>query len=198
MNTVTTTSDAEQIQTEWRTLAIAGGLIAIAGLLALVAPFATGIALTYVLGALLVVGGIIHAGHAFTVGDWTGRFWQLALAVVSVIAGIILLVNPMVGLVSLTLLVIAYLVVDGAAELWMSIRMSGESGRGWIAASGVVSLVLAAFLWAGFPVDATWLIGAVVGVALLMTGFSMIAVAYSGRRIDEDDVTPPAAEPRRA
>ncbi|OVE85692.1 HdeD family acid-resistance protein [Natronolimnobius baerhuensis] len=198
MDTVPTTTETGEIQNGWRTLALAGGLIALAGVLALVVPFATGIALTYILGAALVVGGLIHAGHVFTVGDWTGRLWQLALAAISVAAGVILLANPVIGLVSLTILVIAYLIVDGATELWMSLRMAGESGRGWIAASGAVSLVLAAFLWSGFPVDATWLIGAVVGVALVMTGISMVAVAYSGRDMDEDDVTPPAAEPRRA
>jgi uncharacterized membrane protein HdeD (DUF308 family) len=119
------------------------------------------------------------------------------LSVVSVVAGILLLLNPVFGLLALTILVIAYLFVDGIAELVMSARMSDEPGRGWIAASGVTSLVLAGLLWIGFPADALWTIGLLVGISLLMTGLSMVAVAYGGRRL-EDDVTPPATEPRGA
>jgi uncharacterized membrane protein HdeD (DUF308 family) len=165
---------------------MAGGVIALLGFLAIALPFATGVAITYVVGALLVVGGIVHGSHVFTARGWTGTLWQVALSVVSVVAGIALLVNPMLGLVSLTLLVIAYLVVDGVSELGMSFRMGSESGRGWIAASGALSLVLAVFLWAGFPADAAWVAGFVVGVSLLVTGLSMIAVAYGGRHPEAD------------
>jgi uncharacterized membrane protein HdeD (DUF308 family) len=197
MSTTTTEPGTYSLQKGWRTLALAGGVVVLLGLLAILLPFATGIAVTYLLGALLVVGGVVHAGHAFTARGWRGSLWQLALAIVSVGAGLLLLVNPVVGLLSLTLLAIAYLVVDGIAELGMSLRMVDEPGRAWIAASGVLSFVLAGLLWAGFPGSAAWVIGLLVGISLLTTGLSMVAVAYGGRRL-EDDVTPPTTEPRGA
>ena len=180
---------------EWRSLALTGGIIAAIGVLAIVLPYATGIALTYVIGALLILGGLAHAGHAYAAHSWKGSVWQASLAVVSILAGILFLANPVVGLLSLTVLVIAFLFVDGMVELGTSLRMAGETGRGWIAASGVLSLVLAIFLWSGFPVDAVWVVGLVIGVSLLTTGLSMVAVAFGGRRAGED-VTQPAAEPR--
>ncbi|MDG5817518.1 HdeD family acid-resistance protein [Natronococcus sp. A-GB7] len=197
MSTPTTEPGTYSLHKGWRTLAIAGGVVALLGLLAILLPLATGIAIAFLVGALLVVGGIVHAGHAFTARGWRGSLWQLALAVVSVGAGLLLLVNPVVGLLSLTILVVAYLLVDGIAELGMSLRMSEEPGRAWIAASGVLSLVLAGLLWAGFPGTAAWAIGLLVGISLLTTGLSMVAVAYGGRRL-EDDVAPPATEPRGA
>ncbi|WP_394741369.1 HdeD family acid-resistance protein [Natronococcus roseus] len=197
MSTPTTEPGTYSLQKGWRTLAIAGGVVALLGLLAILLPFATGLAITFVVGALLVVGGIVHAGHAFTARGWRGSLWQLALAAVSIGAGLLLLVNPILGLLSLTMLVVAYLLVDGLAELGVSLRMAGEPGRAWIAASGVLSLVLAGLLWAGFPATAAWVIGLLVGISLLTTGVSMAAVAYSGRRL-EDDVAPPASEPRGA
>ncbi|WP_290811212.1 DUF308 domain-containing protein [Halovivax sp.] len=196
MSTVTTETGTITQHHGWRTLALAGGAVAVAGLLAIALPFATGVAITYLIGALLVLGGLVHAGHAFTVRGWKRSIWQGTLAVVSIVAGVVLLTNPIVGLLSLTLLVIAYLLVDGIAELWLSLRMGSESGRGWIAASGVVSLVLAGILWAGFPVDALWLVGVVVGASLLATGLSMIAVANVGRHAG--DVATPGAEARGA
>ena len=196
MSTVTTETGTITQHDGWRTLALAGGAVVVLGALAIALPFATGVAITYVIGALLVLGGLVHAGHAFTGRGWKRSLWQGTLAAVSIVAGVVLLTNPIVGLVSLTLLVIAYLLVDGIAELWLSLRMGSESGRGWIAASGVVSLVLAGILWAGFPVDALWVVGVVVGASLLATGLSMIAVANVGRQAD--DVASPGAEPRGA
>lgn len=195
MSVVTTKSGTYSPREEWRSLALAGGIIAAIGFLAIVLPFATGIALTYVIGALLILSGIAHTGHAYAARGWKGSVWQASLAVVSILAGIVFLANPVVGLLSLTLLVIAFLFVDGMAELGTSLRMAGEPGRGWIAASGVLSLVLAIFLWSGFPVDAVWVVGLVVGVSLFTTGLSMIAVAYDGRRAGEDGMQP-TAEPR--
>src|SRR5690606_9245218 len=133
MSTTTSKAGTESVQRGWRTLALAGGVVVLLGLLAMLLPFATSVAITYLVGALLVVGGVVHAGHAVTARGWRGSLWQLLLAIVSVAAGVLLLANPVLGLLSLTILVIAYFLVDGVAELGMSLRMRGETGRGWIA-----------------------------------------------------------------
>ncbi len=188
---------AYSLQKGWRTLAIAGGVIALIGVLAIAFPFVTGISMTYLLGALLVLGGIVHGVHAFSARGWKGSLWQVTLGVVSALAGLLLLANPVLGLASLTLLVIAYLLVDGIAELGLSLRMGAQKGRGWIAASGAISLVLAGLLWLGFPADAMWAVGLLVGVSLLATGISMVFVAVAGRGVEEEDVAS-ATEPRGA
>ncbi|WP_440765236.1 HdeD family acid-resistance protein [Natronorubrum sp. DTA7] len=174
------------LDVDWQMIGIIGGIIALIGVLAIAFPLATGLSVTYALSALLIVSGIVHGVAAFSNRGWSGTVWQLVLAVVAILAGIVLLANPVVGLASLTVLVIAYLLVDGLVELAASIRMSGQEGRGYIAASGVLSLVLAVFLWAGFPADSAWVVGLLVGVSLLMTGFSMVLVSMSGRRIEKD------------
>lgn len=178
----------------WRTLAIAGGVVGLLGLLAIAFPIVTGLSMMVGLGALLVLSGVVHAAHAVTARGWIGSLWQVALAAVSIVAGIVLLANPVVGLVSLTLLLVAYLLADGVAELWMAMRMADQPGRLSIAASGVLSFVLAGLLWAGFPADASWAIGLIVGVSLLVTGLSMGVVAVTGRNVE--DATSSAAEPR--
>ncbi|RKD95773.1 uncharacterized membrane protein HdeD (DUF308 family) [Halopiger aswanensis] len=180
----------------WRTLAIAGAVVGLLGLLAIAFPLATGLSLTMGFGALLVLSGVVHGAHAVTARGWRGRIWQAALAVVAILAGLIAFMNPVVGLVTLTLVLVGYLLADGVAELWMGLRMAGQPGRTSIVASGVISLVLAGLLWVGFPATASWAIGLLVGVSLFMTGLSMGIVAISGRRVDES--TPPAAEPRSA
>jgi len=184
------------LEKEWRTLALAGGIVGLIGILAMAFPLVTGLSLSLAIGALLVVGGIVHGVHAFSARGWRGSLWQIALAVVSVVAGIAVLAAPAVALITLTIALVAYLVVDGIAELAMAMRMPSSRGRTAVAISGVVGLVLAALLWVGFPGTAAWAIGLLVGANLLVTGISMITVAMAARPID--DVTPPATEPRGA
>ncbi|RQG91626.1 HdeD family acid-resistance protein [Natrarchaeobius halalkaliphilus] len=198
MNTATVDDEPSGYSLErgWRTLAIAGVAVGLIGLIAIAFPLATGLSVTIGLGALLVVGGIVHGAHAYTARGWSGSLWQLTLAVVSIVAGIVLLTNPVIGLATLTILAIAYLLVDAVAELWLSMRMADRPGRLSVAASGVLSLVLAGLLWAGFPADAAWAIGLLVGIGLLATGLSMGIVAINGRNADE--TMSGATEPRGA
>lgn len=189
------TTEGYALEHGWRTLALAGGAVGLVGILAIALPFVTGLSVTIGLGALLVVAGIVHGVHTFTARGWRGSLWQAALAVVSVVAGLVLLVNPLVGLATLTILLVAYLLVDGLAELWMAVRMADQPGRAAIGLSGLVSLVLAGIIWAGFPADATWALGLLVGVGIFVTGVSMVAVAYTGRKLEAGA---PAGEPRRA
>ncbi|MCW8173034.1 HdeD family acid-resistance protein [Natrialba swarupiae] len=196
MNAVTATDESYGYSLErgWRTLAIAGGVVGLIGLLAVAFPLVTGLSVTIGLGILLILGGIVHGAHAFAARGWSGSLWQVALGVVSVVAGVILLVNPVIGLVTLTALAIAYLLVDAVAELWMAMRMDDQPGRTSVAVSGLLSLVLAGLLWFGFPADAAWAIGVLVGVGLLATGLSMVVVAITGRNAAQTAST--AVEPR--
>lgn len=199
MSTSTPTDEVSNkysLERGWRTLAMAGGVIGLLGLLAIAFPLVTGLSVTIALGALLVLSGIIHGAHVITAHGWRGRTWQLVLGAVSVVAGLVVLATPAIALVSLTFLLIAYLLVDGVAELWAATQLSGQPGRGTVVASGIISLVLAGLLWVGFPADAAWALGLLVGASLFVTGLSMIAIAFGAR--EGEDVTPPATEPRGA
>ena len=192
----TTYAEGTTLENDWRPLAIAGGIVGLVGILAMAAPVVTGLSVSIALGALLVVGGIVHGAHAVTARGWRGSIWQTALAAVSVLAGLAVLAAPAIALVTLTLALVAYLLVDGIVELGTAMRMAGSPGRASIAISGGVSLVLAGLLWIGFPATAAWAIGLLVGVNLLVTGLSMVSVAMAARPLE--DVTPPATEPRGA
>jgi uncharacterized membrane protein HdeD (DUF308 family) len=183
-----------QIQRSWRYLIGAGIIVAALGVLAIFTPFVTGIALSIMLGALLVVGALVHAAHAFSARGWKGSIWQVVLAVVYALAGISLLANPVVGLATLTVLLIAYFVVEGIVEVVMGLRMRPESRWGWMTASGVISLLLAVLLWTGLPSTALWAVGLLFGVSLLSTGLSMVGIGMAGRKASSMDEEMPGTE----
>ena len=199
MNSISTNTGHDggyTLENEWRMLALAGTIVGLIGVLAMAVPTITGLSVSFALGLLLVIGGIVHGVHAFGARGWRGSVWQLALAVVSVIAGLAVLAAPAIALVTLTLALVAYLAADGIAELVTAMRMPGSAARTSVVISGVVAIVLAGLLWIGFPATAAWAIGLLVGANLLVTGLSMVAVAVTARSVG--DVAPPATETRGA
>jgi len=177
-----TSVDIEPNRIGGRSATAAGVIIAILGLLAVVFPLITGISVSILLGAVLVVGALVHAANAFSAGTLGNVLGQAVLAVLYGFAGIAFIANPVVGLATLTLLAIAFFLADGLVEIAWGLRSRGQPGTTWLLASGGISLLLAGFLWLGFPSSAGWAIGVLLGVNLLVTGVSMILV---GRGTDE-------------
>ncbi|MGA9400254.1 HdeD family acid-resistance protein, partial [Haladaptatus sp.] len=160
----------------WRASMGAGAIIAVIGVLAILAPFAAGVSLSILLGALLVVGALVHVAHAFS-GGWKRFFVQGVLAVIYAVAGISLLANPLIGLTTLTILLAAFLVVDGVLEIVMAFQSRGDRGWGALVVSGICALIIAAIIWVGWPATAAWALGLLFGVNLLITGISMMFMA---------------------
>lgn len=168
----TESTSNESMQAQLQQGGIVGGvLLALLGLLALFTPFITGLALSILLGAALVVGALVHVAAAFSAGSARGVLWQVVLGVVYGVVGISILVNPILGLTTLTVLVIAFFAIEGIVELGWAV--TGQGSPVWLGLSGVISLLLAGMLLVGFPATALWAVGVLFGVDLLITGITM-------------------------
>ena len=175
-----------------RTLVMAVGvLIALLGIVAILAPFVSGLALTLVFGGLLVAGAIFHTASAFAARGWSGFAFGVLLAVLYGIAGVALLANPTLGLVTLTLLLGIYFLVEGVVQLLMGLRIRANSNWGWMLFSGIVSLLLSSLILLEFPSSAAWAVGLLFGVNLLTTGVAMASLAMAAT----PEPAPTAAEP---
>lgn len=170
------------LETSWRSLEVGGIVIAILGLLALLFPLVATVSVAVVFGGLLVAGGLVHVAHAFRARRWRGFVPEALLGVVYAFGGIALLSNPVLGVVTLTLLLVAYLLLAGLVEVAMGLAFRREENWAWVVVSGVLSVVLAGLLWVGFFTVVPWALGVIVGVHLLATGVSMIVVARGVRR----------------
>lgn len=170
------------LETSWRSLEIAGVIIAVLGVLGIFFPFVTGISVSLLLGGLLVVGGLVHIAHAFRARGWKGFIGEAILAIVYTFAGLTLLTNPVLGLTTLTLLLIAYFLLSGVVEAVIGFQIRGDPGWVWSVASGALSLVLGVLLWLGFPGTAAWAIGLLFGINLLSTGLAMFVIARGAHK----------------
>ena len=158
-------------------------LMIIAGLLAIASPLLAGIAVTRIVGWLLLFSGVLHFVYAFHGGGVATVLWEILLAVAYALMGIYILANPAVGLASLTFVIALYLGVKGIIELGESYMMRQESGSGWLLFDGLVTLLLAFLIGGTWPFSGVWAVGTLVGVSMLFSGVSRLMISSAIRRI---------------
>jgi uncharacterized membrane protein HdeD (DUF308 family) len=160
-----------------------GVLRVILGFLAIMAPLIAGLAIEIIVGVLVLLGGIGAVVNAFRVRPWeTGLFVGLAGAL-AIVCGILLLLHPLAGLSFLTMLLAVYFILEGATALALAFRLSSAGARGalWAGLSGVLSLLLGILIWAQWPLSGVWAVGTLVGINLLFTGWTAIALGLQTR-----------------
>jgi uncharacterized membrane protein HdeD (DUF308 family) len=158
-------------------------LMIVAGVLAIASPFIAGVAITVMVGWMLVFSGALHFAYAFRGGSAGAILWEILLGVVYGLVGIYVLANPAIGLASLTFVIALYLFVEGVLELVLSAQFRRDSGSGWLVVDGIVTLLLALMIWSSWPASGLWAIGTLVGISMLFSGASRLMFAYGVRRI---------------
>ena len=163
---------------------IEGIVLLVLGILAiLLPPFAT-LAVTIIFGWIFLVSGMV--GFVTTMGarGAPGFWWSLVSALLATAAGLVLLVQPAGGALSLTLLLVAFFAVEGAVSILYALEHRRElSGRWeWMLVSGIIDLVLAGIILAGLPGTAAWALGVLVGVNMIFGGTALIAMALHARQ----------------
>jgi uncharacterized membrane protein HdeD (DUF308 family) len=171
----------DALSRNWGWLLAVGILMIIMGVFAIGAPVVATVAVQIMLGWILVIGGIAEGIHAFMAQGWRGFLLELLSAILYLVVGIVLLVNPIEGALALTIVLAAFLVVEGIFKIVMAMRVRDHGGWGWLLASGIVSLTLGVLIWAQWPVSGLWVIGLLVGVQLLFTGWALIMLALAAR-----------------
>lgn len=161
---------------------IQSGLMVLAGILALVYPAFSSIAVVVFLGWLLIITGVVQA-LGLIAARAVPHFWlQLVSVVLFLIVGALFLRNPGESLLTLTLLLIVFFMVEGISKVIFSLTIRPFPNWGWVLLSGVVGILLAMFLWASMPVTAIWFLGVLLGVGLISEGMALGYLAWKVRR----------------
>jgi uncharacterized membrane protein HdeD (DUF308 family) len=143
-----------------------------------VPPIAT-FAVEILIGWLLLISGIVGLIATLRMRGAPGFWWSLLSAILGIVAGVVLLRWPLSGALSLTLILTAFLTIEGVASIFYALEHKRElSGRwGLMLFSGIVDLVLAGMIFAGLPGTAAWAIGLLIGINLVFGGVALIAMA---------------------
>ncbi len=151
-----------------------GVVLIIIGILAIIVPTAASISIALLLGILLLVAGTAQLFHAFAARGWGGFFLHLLGAIVYLLFGLALLLNPDQGVRALTLLLAMFFMVTGFIKILMAAAVYKTENWGWLLANGIVAFILGALIWAQWPDNTDWVIGLLVGIDLVFSGFSLL------------------------
>jgi uncharacterized membrane protein HdeD (DUF308 family) len=163
---------------------VEGVVLLVLGVLAVLVPPLATLGITIFLGWLFLLSGVMGLVATFWAREAPGFWWALLSALLGLAAGLVLLVSPVGGALSLTLVLIAFFVVEGVATIMYAMDHRRElSGRwGWMLFSGVVDLVLAVMIMAGLPGTAAWAIGLLVGINMIFGGAALLGMGLHARR----------------
>jgi uncharacterized membrane protein HdeD (DUF308 family) len=167
---------------------IAGVATIVLGAVGIFSPFLLTLAAELLFGAVLAALGAVQIVRALFSGDVGSRLWTLLFGAVSLAGGVLLLLYPLEGILTLTIVLALFFVAGGIVKLfgaWQMrtarmrhLGMTGEvPGRGWLAVAGALSLLLGLLLLFGLPPTAAWALGLLLGIDLLFLGFAEIALA---------------------
>ncbi|MGD9806863.1 MAG: HdeD family acid-resistance protein [Hyphomicrobiaceae bacterium] len=158
------------------------GLMILAGVLAIVYPVLSSVAVTVFLGWLLIISGVVQ-GISLIGARAVPHFWlQLISVALFVIVGALFLRNPGESLLTLTLLVIVFFMVEGISKVIFSLTIRPFPNWGWVLLSGIVGIALSLILWANIPVTAIWLLGLLFGIGLVSEGLALGYLAWQVRK----------------
>jgi uncharacterized membrane protein HdeD (DUF308 family) len=167
----------------WVLFLVEGVVLLVLGATAVVLPPIATLAVTILLGWLFLVSGIIGLFTTYWMRHAPGFWWSLLSAVLGIVVGAMLLASPLTGAFSLTLVLVAFFLVEGAASIMFALDHKRElSGQwGWMLASGIIDLALAIMIFAGLPSTAAWAVGLLVGINMIFGGAALIAMALHAR-----------------
>lgn len=161
---------------------IQGALMILGGILALIYPIMSSVAVVLFLGWVLIVSGVVQ-GISLIDARNVPHFWlQLVSVVLSIVVGLLLIRNPQQGLLTVTLLLIVFFMVEGFSKVIFSLTIRPFPNWGWILVSGIIGILLSLFLWANLPVTAIWLLGLLVGIQLISEGAALGYLAWRVRQ----------------
>jgi uncharacterized membrane protein HdeD (DUF308 family) len=165
-------------------LFVEGGVFVLFGLAAIAFPIFASFAAAVLLGWILIACGVAGLFGAFSARPHLHFGWSLVSSIVAIVAGLIVAFDPLAGVLSLVIVLAAWLVLDGVSSMMIALNLRGAGARswGWSAFSAIVDWVLAAGIFLLAPRGGALIVGLIVGIDLLMGGVALLMIGASLRR----------------
>ena len=173
---------AATIHAHWKLVLAQGILLMVFGLLAVATPNIATLAVEIFVGWLFFIAGIFRAVSVWHARQMPGFGWSMLSGLLAVLLGLILIARPLAGVLTLTMVLIAFFVLEGITAIVVAVQHREHlRSWGWVLFSGIVDLLLAYLIWAGWPNSTDWAIGLLVGINMAFLGLSLLMTALAAR-----------------
>jgi uncharacterized membrane protein HdeD (DUF308 family) len=159
-----------------------GVLLIVAGMLAVGAPLLAALAVNGLIAWLIVISGVIHIVLAFRSHGAGSVIWKLLVGLAYLCFGGYILMHPLLGIASLTLILASLFLIEGILDIVMYFKMRSLGGSSWMLLDGIITLFLGAMIYVHWPSSSAWAIGILVGVSLIMSGVSRVMLSLAVRK----------------
>ncbi len=171
----------EGLARSWKGLMTVGVLAIVVGCVAILVPAVASVGTAIFIGWILLIAGAFLIAAAFSAHSVGTVVLRLIWAVLTVIVGLYLILEPHNGTLTLTLVLGIYFLFMGISRIAVAFMARGQQNAGWVGLSGVAGLLVGILVLAKFPSSADWAIGLLVGIDLIFAGWTLTSVALVGR-----------------
>jgi uncharacterized membrane protein HdeD (DUF308 family) len=159
-----------------------GVVYVIAGLIALGSVVFATVVTVFIVGVMMLIAGVAEVINAFQIKTWGKFFLWLLLGALYIVAGFVTFENPLLAAAVLTLLLGFSLLASGIMRIVLAFSMKEEMPWIWVAASGVITLLLGLVILAHWPVSGLYILGLFLGIDLIIVGVGWIGIGLGLKR----------------
>ena len=180
-----------ELRKSWGWMLPLGVLFLILGVIGLYMTAALTLASVLFSGALLLAGGLFQLIDAFKCRGWKSILWYVFIAILYLIAGIAVMLNPVGASVVLTAVLASMLIIIGGLRIAMAFQLRGARSWGWLLVGGIAAMVLGLVILAQWPVLDLWVIGLFVAVEMILHGASLVLIGLAAREAGKEEISKP-------
>lgn len=151
-------------------------LLILLGILAIALPFYATLSIELIIAWILLLGGLVQLYKSIKTIKQPGGAISLMGAIIYIAVGILMLIYPLTGILTLTLLIGVFFLLEGIAKIAMSFELKPATNWGWLLFSGIIALIMSGIILFGWPGTSLWVIGLLVGINMIFFGFSLLAL----------------------
>jgi len=159
-----------------------GVLLIVFGTVAIGSPFLAAVAVNVVVAWLIVLAGAVHLMLAFHAHGAGSMIWKLLVGIAYLFFGAYLIMHPVLGVVSLTLILASLFLIEGILDIVLFFKMRPIQGSTWVLVDGIITLLLGLMIYAQWPSSSAWAIGTLVGISMIFSGVARGMMSLAVRK----------------
>jgi uncharacterized membrane protein HdeD (DUF308 family) len=160
-----------------------GVLLIVFGMVAIGSPFLAAVAVNILIAWLIVLAGVVHIMLGVRTHGTGSMIWKVLVGLAYLFFGGYVILHPVLGVASLTLLLAVLFLVEGCLEIILFFNLRSLGGSSWLLVDGLITLVLGGMIYVHWPSSSAWAIGTLVGVSMIISGVSRVMMSLAVRKM---------------
>jgi uncharacterized membrane protein HdeD (DUF308 family) len=167
----------DNLQKHWPLFLAEGIIFMLLGLAAIAIPHLFSVAIILFLGWILLFAGLVHIIRAIRFSAMPGFGLWLFIGALQLILGYWFLARPISGMLTVTMVMTLFFAFEGFAKIAFAFMMRPIPNWGFMLFSGSTALLFALVIWMGWPETAEWILGLMLGINMILLGWSMVNIS---------------------